>query len=63
MRAVFVRKAFENATTQPGDENPAKQIQFIDVSKFVYCVFNWFAYDWEISGPLTASSFLGLLKY
>lgn len=40
MRAVFVRKAFENATTQPGDENPAKQIQFIDVNKFVYCVFN-----------------------
>lgn len=63
MRAVFGRKRFQNAAAQPGDENLAKQIQFVDVDKFALCAFNELVYNREISGFLTASSFLELLEY
>ncbi len=63
MGAVFVRKAFENAATRPGDENPAKHVRFVDVDKFAHCTFNRLLYDRKISGSFAASSFLGLPKY
>ena len=38
--AVFGRKRFKNAAAQPGNENLVKQIQFVDVNKFVFYAFN-----------------------
>lgn len=63
MGATFVHKVFEDAITQPGDENPVKQIWFVDVDKFALYIFNQLIYDWEISGFFVASSLLGLPKY
>ena len=40
MGAIFVRKAFEDATTQLDNENPAKQIRFVDINKFALYAFN-----------------------
>ncbi len=61
--AAFVRKVFEDVATRPGDENPVKKIRFVDIDKFALCAFNRLVYDREISGLLTASSFLGLPEY
>lgn len=63
MRAAFVRKAFEDAAAWSDDGELAKQIRFVDIDKFAFCIFNQLAYDWEIGGLLVASSFLELLKY
>ena len=63
MGAAFVRKAFENAVAWLDNREPAKQIQFVDIDKFVLHVFNWLAYDREISGFFAASSLLELPEY
>lgn len=63
MEAVFICKAFKDATTQAGDKNLAKQIWFIDVDKFALCVFNQFAYNQEIITLLAASFLLRLPEY
>lgn len=54
---------FEDVVAWCDDGEPAKQILFIDVDNFSLYAFNWLVYDWEISGPLAASSFLELLEY
>ncbi len=60
MGAAFIRKVFENAVIWPNNENPAKQVWFVDIDKFALCIFNRIIYDQEINGPLAASSLLGL---
>ena len=63
MEAAFVRKTFEDAAAWPDDRESAKQIWFVDDDNITFFAFNWLAYDWEISGPLAASSFLELPEY
>ncbi len=63
MDVGFLYKAFEDAAAQLDSKNLVKQMWFVDIDKFALCVLNWLPYNREISGPLTTSSFLGLLKY
>lgn len=40
MEVIFVYKAFEDATTCPGNQKFVQQIQFIDIEKFALCVLD-----------------------
>lgn len=63
MGAAFIHKAYEDVAAWSGDENPAKQIGFVDVNKFALYAFNRLAYDRGIGNSLATISFLGLPEY
>lgn len=63
MGAIFICKIFENTTMQLDNKEFVKHIWFVNDNKFALCIFNYLAYNWEISNHLAASSFLKLLKY
>lgn len=63
MEAVFVWKIYKDTTNQRIEDGSTGVVQRAKIDKFVLCTFNCFAYDWEISSPLTANTLFDLPEY